>query len=307
MWNLNKSLAAYGEKLMPERTAYYIADYWPFLPDQYENYWRASAHNWAVKLPKSILSNYALRKMGRDKAPVVEFAHVMIPSVFMRDDLLRKNLSVKQTNVVYGAIDTKLYNSQSKRHHTPQKDKISLLYVGRLTHDKGVHTAIHALNELVNNRGYTCLDMKIIGKGDIDYEAKLRDQVNEASLGQYVSFVGNQTKEDMPDHYQQADIFLFTSIWEEPFGRVIVEAMASSVAVVGTATGGAKEILLNEKNGLTYPPEDVAALTDQLIRLIESPTLRRCLAEAGYKTAVNKFDICRMTNEIESNIISMVN
>ena len=54
-----------------------------------------------------------------------------------------------------------------------------------------------------------------------------------------IEFLGMQPKDVMPELYAQADVFLFPSIWNEPFGRVLVEAMASGLVVLGTAKGGA--------------------------------------------------------------------
>ncbi|NTW12815.1 MAG: glycosyltransferase, partial [Anaerolineales bacterium] len=107
-------------------------------------------------------------------------------------------------------------------------------------------------------------------------------------------------KEALPALYHRSDILLFTSIWAEPFGRVIVEAMASGVVVVGTAVGGAAEILTDGENALTFTADDPASLTSQLKRLIDSPALREQLAMSARRTVADKFDIRRMTAEIES-------
>jgi glycosyltransferase involved in cell wall biosynthesis len=82
--------------------------------------------------------------------------------------------------------------------------------------------------------------------------------------------------------------------------------MASGVTVVGTSVGGAAEILVDGENALTFTPDDPANLAQQLKRLVESPSLRERLSIAGRNTAVNKFDIQRMTTEIESYLQAIV-
>jgi glycosyltransferase involved in cell wall biosynthesis len=114
-----------------------------------------------------------------------------------------------------------------------------------------------------------------------------------------VKFLPAQPKEKLPALYQQADVFLFTSIWPEPFGRVIVEAMASGVTVIGAATGGAAEIMSDRRNALLFTPGDSADLAAKLKMLIENPALHDTLGKAGRETAITKFDIQRMTTGIE--------
>ena len=83
--------------------------------------------------------------------------------------------------------------------------------------------------------------------------------------------------------------------------------MAAGVAVVGTAVGGASEILIENENALIFTPDNPASLSRQLKQLIETPSLRRQLANAGRQIAVDKFDIQRMTTEIESYLQTLTN
>lgn len=298
MWNFSRSLPALAEKLLPGKVAYYVGDYWMTLPGQFENYWNAPPRNFVTGLPKLLLRPIAQRMLAREGRVELQLAHAMFPSAFMRDELERRGVLPKSTKIIYGAIDTSPYIE----HLTAEKqnDAPSLLYIGRLTHEKGVHTAIEAVRQLVQEHGLKDIKLTIVGDGDPDYVEHLHQLVMQKNIASYVTFLPAQPKEALPALYHRSDIFLFTSIWAEPFGRVIVEAMASGVTVVGTAVGGAAEILADELNALTFTPDDPARLSLQLKRLIESPALRGRLAKSGRETAVNKFDIHRMTTEIEA-------
>jgi glycosyltransferase involved in cell wall biosynthesis len=298
MWNLPRSLPVLAEKLLPGRVAYYIGDYWTTLPSQFENYWNAPARSPLTGLPKLILKPAAKRILAREARPALQLEHALFPSAFMREELRRRGVSPKNTKIVYGAVDTTPYLKH--RDQTKPSDTTALLYIGRLTHEKGVHTAIEAMARLVHEHGLVNLQLTIVGDGDADYAGYLHQLVDRSNLVSFVTFVPAQPKEALPPLYHQSDIFLFTSIWAEPFGRVIVEAMASGLAVVGTKVGGASEILLDGENALTFTPDDPASLTRQLKRLIESPDLRERLAQTGRQIAVNKFDLQRMTTGIES-------
>ena len=305
MWNYSRSLPALAEKLMPGRVAYYMGDYWPTLPSQFENYWNAPPRNFLTGFPKLLLKPIAQRMLAREERPELRMEQVMFPSRFLQHEFERKGIIIKNPKIVYGAIDTKPYldvRTSSQKH-----DKISLLYIGRLSYDKGVHTAIEAVGQMVWKHGVKNLKLTVIGDGDPEYVTGLHELVERRNINSYVEFRPAQPKENLPALYRQFDILLFTSIWAEPFGRVIVEAMASGVVVVGTAVGGASEILANNENALVFTPADPEGLVRQLKRLIESPNMRERLAEAGYRSAVDKFDIHRMTLEIESYLKTLVN
>ncbi len=296
MWNFPRSLPALAEELLPGRVAYYIGDYWLTLPSQFENYWNAPARNPLTGLPKLLLRPFARRILAREPRPALKVEHALFPSAFMREELRRKGISPKNATIIYGAIDTHPYLGQRAER---QGEAVSLLYVGRVTHEKGVHTAVEAVAQLVHEHGLTNLKLTVVGDGDAEYVSRLHQLVQERNLASFVDFLPAQPKEALPALYHRSDILLFTSIWAEPFGRVIVEAMASGVVVVGTAVGGAAEILVDGKNALTFTADNSASLTRQLKRLIDSTRLARTAGRVARRTATDKFDLRRMTEEIE--------
>ena len=307
MWNLPRSLAALAEALLPGHVVYYMGDYWPTLPSQYAFYWEAPARTWVTTLPKCLLQPIAGWVLAREKQPDLSFGHVLFPTAFMRDELRRRGISPQETKIVYGAVDTSHYQFRNGSSNTRHDGGLSLLYVGRLTAEKGVHTAIQALGGLVRQQGFNHLSLSIVGDGEPEYEARVRQLVQQEKVEGLVHFLGAQPREAMPEIYRQADVFLFTSIWPEPFGRVLIEAMASGVVIVGTATGGAAEILTEQEQALIFPPGDAVGLAAQIRRLVEAPPLRQQLARAGRDIALERFDIRRMTAEIEAYLQMVVN
>jgi len=303
MWNFPRSLPALAESLMPERTVYYMGDYWPTLPSQYENYWNAPPRSWITGLPKILLKPIARSIVAREEKPRLRLRRVLFPSGFMRKEFAQQGIVSPEGRVVFGAVDTTPYLEGGQ---TPKTNEIiSLLYIGRLTHEKGVHTAIEALAHLVGKNRISNMKLTIVGDGEPDYVDSLHQMVERASLASFVTFLPAQPKETLPALYRQSDLFLFTSIWQEPFGRVIVEAMASGLAVVGTAVGGAAEMLIHDENSLVFEAGNSTSLAQALQRLIESPALREKLGSAGRETARSKFDLQRMTDEIERYLRSL--
>jgi glycosyltransferase involved in cell wall biosynthesis len=80
---------------------------------------------------------------------------------------------------------------------------------------------------------------------------------------------------------------------------VTQEAMALGLVVVGTNTGGTKEILINYETGLTFAPEDVQGLAEHIARLAFDPDLCAHLSNAGRKIVLEGFTLEKMVREIE--------
>jgi len=302
MWNLHYSIPALIEKQMAGRVVYYMGDYWPTLPNQFENYWNAPPRSFLTGFPKLLLKPFAQAILAREKRPDIKLGHVLFPSVFMQNEFKQKGIAPTYTKIVYGAIDTRPYINSRKK----QGDGLSLLYIGRLSQEKGVHTAIQAVGILVRDHGFKNIKLTIVGEGEPEYEAYLRQLAMQENAVSFVTFVPAQPKETLPALYQQSDVFLFTSIWPEPFGRVIVEAMASGLVVIGAPVGGAAEILRANENALTFTPDDPISLAQQLQKLSESSALYAQLAKTGRETAIQQFDLQRMTSEIETYLQALI-
>ena len=302
MWNVHCSIPALIEKQMPGRVVYYMGDYWPTLPSQWADYWDAPPRSVFTAFPKRVLRPLARAILAREQRPALELEHTLFPSAFMQNEFRTLGIVPPHTKLVYGAIDTSLYSVDRRKRGTG----FSLLYIGRLSPEKGVHTAVQAVGYLVRERGLREVTLTIVGEGEPEYEASLRRRVMQERVAGIVTFVPPQPKEAVPALYQQADVLLFTSTWPEPFGRVIVEAMASGVVVIGAAVGGATEIMQENENALVFDPGDAISLARQMERVIESPALRERLARVGRETAVSRFDIQRMTTEIETYLQSLV-
>ena len=167
MWNLHYSIPALIEKQMAGRVVYYMGDYWPTLPNQFENYWNAPPRSFLTGLPKLLLKPFAQAILVREKRPNIKLEHVLFPSVFMQLEFKQKGIVPTHAKIVYGAIDTKPYANSNQKHG----DGLSLLYIGRLSQEKGVHTAIQSVGTLVRDYGFQNIKLTIVGEGEPEYEA----------------------------------------------------------------------------------------------------------------------------------------
>lgn len=111
----------------------------------------------------------------------------------------------------------------------------------------------------------------------------------------------------MPAVFAEHDVLLFPSIWSEPLARIVQEAMACGLVVIGTSTGGTGEILQDGVNGLIFASEDARMLAKKILRVSSDQELRNELSQAARKTVENKFSLDRMVDEIEDSFSQLLN
>jgi glycosyltransferase involved in cell wall biosynthesis len=177
-------------------------------------------------------------------------------------------------------VDTQVFRPCTNR---PSEEDFVVGYVGRLVPEKGLDTLVAAVQML----GAARVTLRIIGDGP--YRAYLQDHVSQLGLSERV-----RLDRPMPPHQVaaalcQMDVLVLpsrtTPVWKEQFGRVLVEAMACGIPVVGSDSGAIPEVISDA--GLIFPEGDARALADSLQRLIASPALRRRLATQGHRRATS--------------------
>ena len=168
-----------------------------------------------------------------------------------------------------------------------------LLWVGRLAQDKGVMTALKAMHAV---KGRFEGQLHIYGKGEAHYSALLHDYVHEHRLPVKFSSAG---MEEMPRIYRDHDALLFTSEWAEPFALTPLEAMASGTPVIGTTTGGSREIFRHGDNALTYNAGHAEELAARILELESSREARLRIAAAGQTEVRATYALPVIVDQIE--------
>ncbi len=162
-----------------------------------------------------------------------------------------------------------------------------VLFVGRLVPEKGAHVLVAAL-AILSERGIAVCG-RIVGSADFGRSRQTRyTRELQSSAGANVTFVDYRTGAALAQEFRQAAIFCCPSVWDEPFGMVNVEAMASALPVVASAVGGIPEIFA-AGGALLVPPDSPASLADALERLVRDPALRRQLAAEGNAAFRDRF------------------
>ncbi len=232
----------------------------------------------------------------------LNFSHSTCISRILKRNLLAKKLPVSNSKVIYQGIPIEEF--PLKENPGIKRTPTRILYVGQLHPYKGVHTIIEALSILEKTKDLTSITLTIVGKGMPDYTKRLEEMASQLSIP--VEFKGLVPHQLLPELYREMDVFIFPSIWEEPFGLTHLEAMASGLPVISTANGGQGEFLRDGENALIFSPDECEQLADQLERLLSDDDLFRKLSQEGRSTVEEQFSFTRYVDELEELLISTV-
>jgi hypothetical protein len=226
-----------------------------------------------------------------DRAATALPARVVVTVSHTVDRAQRRLLPRRPTTVVHPAVDTERFDPQRigdpravRRRLGLPEDGLIVGAVGRLDRWKGFHVLLDVAPALLKR--YPDATLVLVGgphELDPSYARELHAQAAQLDpSGGCVRLIGQQPN---PEEWMQAmDVFVHTS-HEEPFGMVVIEAMALGKPVLAAAEGGPAEIVTPGVDGLLSPHGDRDALTAALLRLLADEPLRAQLGEAAARRA----------------------
>lgn len=170
---------------------------------------------------------------------------------------------------------------KAKREKRQRDGRVSLLWAGRFLSLKHPEYAIKAAVKMKEEGMDFFLTM--VGGGEL--EAQLKSMVRENGLEDAVRFTGFLPPDKVRAHMEEADVFLFTSDYNEGWGAVINEAMNSGCAVIAGCDAGAVPFLITPgKNGLIYPHNGWEVFYRSLSGLVQSPDETERMGREAYRT-----------------------
>lgn len=180
-------------------------------------------------------------------------------------------------------------------------NKTVLLFAGRLSTSKGVDKLIRAIPDLTKKNkdiALVIVGSKWFSENDItDYIAYIKALAKKLPIP--VVSTGFVAQSEIQNWFAAADLFVCTSVWQEPLARVHYEAMASGLPIVTTARGGNPEVILPQENGLIVDnPEDPANFVKAISEILSDKTMMKKMGIKSRDLALSLYTWDRVAEDL---------
>ena len=196
------------------------------------------------------------------------------------DVLRRKGFRGPLRTIPQFGTDPNLFQPPQQRPQRP----FTIGYVGRLVPEKGLAILLRAAAQLPDD-----WRLRLVGGGE--QRAALQALAADLGIAARLTFLGQLPSAQLPTVYHELDVLVLPSLtrknWKEQFGRVLIEAMASGVPVIGSDSGAIPSVIAEA--GLLVPEGDVAALRRALHQLRSEPALWQALQARGRRRFLSQF------------------
>ncbi|HVZ49820.1 MAG TPA: glycosyltransferase, partial [Gemmatimonadaceae bacterium] len=169
------------------------------------------------------------------------------------------------------------------------------VHVGRFHHWKGQQVLLRALAQVPDLHAWF-VGAPLFGEDAFDAELRaLATALGVASRARFTGF-----RDDVPTLLRAADVVVHSSVYPEPFGRVVVEGMLAGRPVIAANAGGVPEIVTDGDTGILVPPGDPAALAAALRRVTADPAAAAAMGARGRARAREVFSVAAMVRGVRA-------
>lgn len=229
-----------------------------------------------ITLKQNILKHYPLPFSWIEKRSYRLAAGATATSTECLDVARAKGFH-RPTEIIGYPIDTRVFRPNG---NTTDPGHLRLGFAGRLVPEKGVSDLIEAV--AIAQR-QAPVQLAIMGTGP--ERAALEEQAHRQLQPGSCVFWDHLPPESMPEWYHSLDVVVLPSLttkgWKEQFGRVLAEALACQVPVIGSDSGFIPDLVESTGGGLTYPEGDVATLAEAVVTMAHDTALREQLGRQG--------------------------
>ena len=210
---------------------------------------------------------------------------LLVSSRYMRQNLLTNGFSADMIEVLPPFVSVDSPKSSAVPSNT-------VLFASRLERNKGTQLLPKIAEHL-------SLGAKLVVVGEGELRDELLEAAARAELKDRLIVRGWLDREQLTQEYAEAQVIIFPSLVEEPFGRVGIEAMAAGRPVVAFDVGGVREWLRHGETGFLVPRGDVNKMAESVNLLLENSDLADKLGKMGRERAAALFDGERMLSRLE--------
>ena len=225
-------------------------------------------------------------------------------SGYLRDLWVAAGLDPRAVEVVPNGIDPDAYpparpaERSAARHRLGiDDDRLVALCYGRLSADKGVQTLLTAWSA----RSADDPQAQLVLAGDADPEIS-----SLLAARPDVRVRHEPRRDDVSELLQAADLVVLPASWQEPFGRVVIEAMSAGLPVIASRVGGIPEILTGRFQHHLVPPDDATALAAAIGRLADWRRTEPDLGAAGREHVQRHFHLTDTVDAVEATLARAV-
>src|SRR5205823_1270030 len=207
---------------------------------------------------------------------------VFVNSEEYRESWIKRGFEPEKLKIFPRGLDTQLFHPTRRdpaffEKFGSKNGQVRLLYVGRVSREKDLDLLAEAYRRL-RDEGLP-IQLCVVGHGP--YSKEFSDALPEAL------FTGYLKGEELAGAYASADIFVFPST-TDTFGNVIIEAQASGIPVIVSDSGGPKELVENNRNGLITKSHDVEDLTRAIRELVADPERRKRMGDVARESVIDR-------------------
>jgi len=237
-----------------------------------------------VKMHRVFWDLYKLRYLRKNRRLLNQASKKIAISNFVKERLEANG--ILDSKVVPNPIDLSSFNIKVKRRF---KGTI-LTYVGDFSYVKGIKNILEIMKEIVNDD----VRFVMVGKGNLFGYAQ--EFIIRNNLQGKIILLGKLPYSEVVKVYKESDIIVFPSVWQEPFGRISIEAMAASKPVIGSNVGGIRDTIIDGETGfLVNSKED---WIEKINLLVKDKKLRNKLGKQGRKE-VEKYSSDKVAKQVE--------
>ncbi|MEE9323675.1 MAG: glycosyltransferase family 4 protein [Candidatus Aenigmarchaeota archaeon] len=253
----------------------------------YENLLKCSSKKrlpWDMHKMRSIRSSWGLLESADFKIAISNSVKEVLKSAGV----------TKNVKIIPNPINLDLF-SVSHRDRIRKKYGLEgtvVTFVGSISYHKGTDTLKGIIPKISNG------DVSFLIVGDGPEKKKLMNFVKERNLRNVVFTDGRIPYSQIPGIYSASDIILFPSRWQEPFGRIAIESMASGKPVVASDIGAIRDIVENGKTGFLIGSSDIAGWQRSVRKLVDDRGLRERMGRNGKEVARRKYDVRVIAGEV---------